>query len=288
MDKIEIKITDELSDKEIKTILYNHLSLSSKLITKLKSGDGIMLNGEKATVRKTVRTGDTLIITLPEEKSDNIVPNNIPLDIIYEDDDILVLNKPSDMPTHPSFRHYENTLANGVMYYYRDKSFTFRAVNRLDKDTTGLVLIAKNQISANKLNEQLRQKKIEKTYLAICIGNPPNQSGTIEAPIAREKESVIKRTVTPNGQYARTDYSVLAYENGYSLVKVHPKTGRTHQIRVHFSYIGNPLYSDFIYGHEIEGERTRLHCLSLSFTHPVTNQKVEFYAPCPDDFFIKP
>ena len=288
MKKLELKITGELAGKEIKSLLYNELRLSSRMVTKLKTGDAILLNGKKENVRKTVNEGDTLTITIFDEASQNIVPNNIPLDIIYEDEDILVLNKPYNMPTHPSFRHFENTLANGVMHYFRDTKFTFRAVNRLDRDTTGLVLVAKNRYAANILSEQLKNKEIEKTYLLICTGKLEKTEGVIEAPIEREKESVIKRIVSPNGKYARTEYTVLAHSDNYSLVLARPKTGRTHQIRVHFSYIGHPLFADFIYGEEIPDERTRLHCCSLKFSHPTTKKEVEFRAPCPDDFFIKP
>ena len=287
MKIIELQIDEEHDGKEIKTLLLNELKLSQRLITKLKKGDGIKLNSKKETVRKTVSKGDILTITIYDEASENIVPNNIPLSIIYEDDEILAVNKPHNMPTHPSINHYENTLANAVMYYFKDKQFTFRAINRLDRDTTGIVLIAKNAYSANELSKQLREKEIKKTYLAICNGKLPEAYGVIEAPISRESKSVIKRSVSPDGQYAKTEYEVLKHENGYSLVKVFPKTGRTHQIRVHFAYVGNPLYSDFIYGQEIENERTRLHCSSLEFLHPVTKEKITLNAPCPDDFFIK-
>ena len=288
MDKIQIKITKEQSGKEIKSILFDDLKLSSRLVTELKKDFGIMLNGEKATVRKKVLEGDELILTLPLKKSENIVPNDIPLDIIFEDDDILVINKPSGMPTHPSHGHFENTLANGVMHYFKNSDFTFRAITRLDRDTTGLVLIAKNQISANILCNELKEKQIEKTYLAICMGELPDNSGTIIAPIARVCESVIKREVSKKGQYAETEYSVSAYENGYSLVTLKPKTGRTHQIRVHLSHIGNPIYADFIYGTELSGERTRLHCHKLKFKHPKTGENIELIAPLPNDFFITP
>ena len=286
MNQIKVKITSELDGKTIKEILFRELKLSQRIVTDLKKDNGIMLNGEKKTVRAVVCIGDELILTPQEKQSENIVPNNIALDIIYEDEDIIVINKPSDMPTHPSHNHFENTLANAVMYYFRDKSFVFRAITRLDKDTTGLVLIAKNQFAASKLSKQMRENKIEKKYVAICIGEFLEKSGIIEAPIMREKESVIKRIVSENGQYARTDYTVLAYREGYSLVELNPKTGRTHQIRVHMSHLGHPLYSDFIYGEEINGERTRLHCKSLSFYHPVTNERCEFLSPVPNDFFI--
>lgn len=284
MKTVEIKITDELSGKEIKSILFNHMKFSSRLVTMLKSGDGIKLNGEHATVRRIVDIGDILTLTLPERKSQNIVPNNIPLDIIYEDSDILLVNKPCGMPTHPSHGHYENTLANAVVYRYRESDFVFRAVNRLDRDTTGIVLIAKNQYCANILCTEIKERKIQKEYLAVCCGSLPSDNGTVEEAIIREDKSIIKRSVSDNGQYARTDYTVLAYKDGYSAVKLIPHTGRTHQIRVHMSYIGAPLFGDFIYGEEIAEERTRLHCHAMEFIHPTTNKRMRFVAPIPDDF----
>lgn len=287
MKRITLNITKELANKDIKSILFNELKLSSSLVTALKKDNFIMLNNEKATVRKIVSQGDKLTITIPEEKSENIIPSNIPLDIIYEDDDILVVNKPSDMPTHPSLGHYTDTLANAVMFHYQNDDFTFRAVTRLDRDTTGLVLIAKNRLSASLLNEDIKNNKIKKTYFAICCGKLKNSNGRIEEPIKRESCNSLKRIVSPNGQYACTDYAVQAYKDNYSLVKLTPLTGRTHQLRVHLSHIGNPIYADFLYGIEIAGERTRLHCKSLEFIHPTTKKSITLSAPCPDDFFIK-
>lgn len=289
MKQIKHIITLDETGKEIKELLINTLHLSSRLITALKKTEnGILLNSEHATVRKNVVSGDILCINLPEEKSENIPPVNIPLDIIFEDEDILVVNKSSNLPTHPSLGHFEDTLANGVMYYYKDQNFVFRAVNRLDRDTTGLVLIAKNQYAANNLSMQIRENKIKKTYLAICEGEFQKKTGTIIAPIKRDSEVGLKRVVDENGQYAETDYIVLAYKDGYSLVKILPKTGRTHQIRVHMSHIGHPLYSDFLYGIELENERVRLHCESLEFSHPTSKEKCTFKAPLPADFFISP
>ncbi len=288
MRKIEFIVTKDLEGTEIKYILYKSLDLSSKLIRKLKTyDDGIMLNNKKATVREKVSSGDVLSLNIKDEASLNIVPNDIPLDIIYEDEDILAVNKPFDMPTHPSQNHYEGTLANGVMNYYKGKDFVFRAVNRLDRDTTGIVLIAKNRYSSELFCRQIRSGEIQKTYLAIVSGTPENIKGVVEGPIKRKEDSVITRIVADDGQYAKTEYEVLKSENGFSLVKLMPKTGRTHQIRVHMAHIGHPLYSDFIYGNEVEGERTRLHCSELTFYHPVKGEMLTLTAPVPDDFFVK-
>ena len=288
MRKIEFIVTKDLDGTEIKYILYKSLELSSKLIRKLKTyDDGIMLNNKKATVREKVSSGDVLLVNIRDEVSLNIVPNDIPLDVVYEDEDILAVNKPYNMPTHPSQNHYEGTLANGVMNYYKVTDFVFRAVNRLDRDTTGIVLIAKNRYSSELFCRQIRNGEIQKTYLAIVSGTPENIKGVVEAPIKRKEDSVITRIVADDGQYAKTEYEVLKSENGFSLVRLMPKTGRTHQIRVHMAHIGHPLYSDFIYGVEVEGERTRLHCSELTFYHPVKEEMLTLTAPVPDDFFIK-
>lgn len=287
MKEIEVKIDGELSGKTVKEILFAHLFLTSRLVTKLKASDGIILNGENVTVRKVANEGDILKIKIKSDGSKNIVPNNIPIDIIYEDEDIIAVNKPYDMPTHPSVGHFEGTLANALMYYFKNTDFTFRAVNRLDRDTTGIVLVAKNQYSAGYLNRQIMNREIKKSYVAICCGNFREKSGIIEAPIKRESDSVIKRVVSPDGQYAKSEYRVIKTENGFSLAELEPHTGRTHQLRVHMAYNKTPIYGDFIYGEEVVGERTRLHCCSMKFRLPSNGEEILLTASMPNDFFIK-
>ena len=288
LKRILLNITDELSGKDVKYILFNKLKMSAKLVKKLKTcDDGFMLNSERITVRAVVNKGDVFEVNIPEEKSENIVPGDIPINVIYEDDDILAVNKPYDMPTHPSLHHYDNTLANAVVNYYKGSDFVFRTVNRLDRDTTGVVLIAKNQYSADLMCRQIRSREIRKTYLAICCGVPNPPTGTIEAPIRRMNDSIITRMVAKGGQYAKTDYKVLKSKDKFSLVKLIPHTGRTHQIRVHMAHIGHPLFGDFIYGTEEAGERTRLHCSSLELLHPISGKSITLAADMPDDFFIR-
>ena len=211
---------------------------------------------------------------------------DIPLDILYEDEDILAVNKPYNMPTHTSFRHHNKTLANAVMNYFKNRDFVYRAVNRLDKDTTGIVLIAKNRIAADFLNKQIKEKKMKKIYKAICVGEFEDKEGTVNIGIKREEQGIIKRIASNNGQYAITSYKVMAYKNGYSLVELIPKTGRTHQLRVHMAYINHPIYADFLYGSEIKEERTRLHCSLMEFQRPKDNSTIKVVAPIPSDFFI--
>lgn len=283
MREFILTVGNDFQGHDIKFILINHWGFSGSLITALKKGDSILLNGKKEFVNKVVSPGDVLKITLPEMASENIVPNDIPLSVLYEDEDILAVNKPADMPTHPSIGHFEGTLANAVMYYYRHVPFTFRAITRLDRDTSGVVLIAKNIVAADRLSKSLIECSFEKEYMAVCVGVPPAKTGIIDAPIKREKEGIIKRCIDQNGKPSLTQYEVMKEKNGLSLIKLYPKTGRTHQLRLHLSHIGTPILGDFLYGTEIPGERTRLHCNTLRFPHPFSGKVMEITAPLPED-----
>lgn len=285
--EFEFTVTDEFDSRDIKSILKAYFGLSEHMITRLKKGDAITLNGEKEYVIRKVKTGDVLKITLPEEKSENIVPNDIPIDVLYEDEDILAVNKPAGMPTHPSIKHFEGTLANAVMHYYRDIPFTFRAVTRLDRDTSGVVIIAKNAVAQDKLSRQMQTGEFKKEYIAAIIGVPKEKSGRIDAPIKREKDGIIKRCVSPDGKRAVSDYEILEEKCGMSLVRLVPHTGRTHQLRLHLSHIGTPIYADFLYGEDVEGERIRLHAKKVNFMHPFSGRAMEIIAPPPDDMDIE-
>ena len=284
MKKLEFKIDEKFNSKTLKTFLFNYLKLSDKLITSLKKGDFIKVNGQSCTVRKTLQKGDIVTLTIAETEKSSIIPIKGNLNILYEDEDILAVNKPANMPTHPTKYHIDDTLANLICGYMGD-SFVFRAVNRLDKDTTGVVLIAKNRYSAEIFNSLIRENKIQKEYMAICCGTMEGSS-IIEANIKKETERGIKRIVSPDAQYAKTIYKAVKVENDYTLVQLLPKTGRTHQLRVHMSHIGHPIYGDYLYGNEIEGKRTLLHCGAMIFIHPFTNEEICIKAPLPDDFFI--
>lgn len=280
-------ITDTDSQKSIYEYLKSK-KYSSQTITHLKKTEkGILKNGEWAYVRDTLSSGDRLTITLVESHgSTNIMPTPISLNIIYEDEDIMVINKPSNMPIHPSQGNYDNTLANAVCYYFLNKqeSFVYRCINRLDRDTTGLLILAKHMHSASILSNMVQNREIHREYLAIAKGTVP-PFGTIEAPIARAPGSTIEREVNfDSGEYACTHYRTLDYKNDCSLVSLKLDTGRTHQIRVHMKYIGFPLLGDFLYYpdyHRIH--RQALHSHKLSFHHPITNQPMQFTAPLPDD-----
>ncbi len=262
------------------------LGYSQGLIAHLKrTNQGILKNGEWAYVRDQLFPDDVLTIKLiPNEDEKSIIPTQHPLKILYEDLDILVINKPANMPIHPSQGNHQNTLANAVMFYFKDDlPFTFRCVNRLDKDTTGVVLIAKHALSASILSSMIAKRQIKRTYLAIVTGNT-KEAEHIVAPIGRVSDSTIERTVRVDGEYASTHYQKLAYSDGYSLISLNLDTGRTHQIRVHMKHIGHPITGDFLYNPDYSIiKRQALHSHSLSLIHPIKKEPLYFEAPLPND-----
>lgn len=267
----------------VKNVMKSHFRLASSLVTELKKTGGIRVNDSIVTVRKLMDKDDKLTLIIPDDIPSDIVPVEGSLDILYEDEDILCVSKPSGMPTHPSRNHYTDTLANIVCHYYRDTNFTFRVSNRLDRYTSGVVIVAKNMYSASFLCTNEFRKTMHKTYYAICRGSFENREGTVNAPISRLEGSVIKREVSPLGKYAETHYSVVSENNGTSLVKLMPKTGRTHQIRVHMAYIGHPLKNDFLYDDKCDGTSAfYLHCNKISFVHPINGMPMEVEAPVSD------
>lgn len=293
-------ITAEYHDKRIWDFLIAN-GYSKHIRTYLKQHPGSVLkNGEPALFYYPLTIGDHLTITLEDDvASENIPPIPLPIDIVYEDDDILVINKSADTPIHPSQGNYENTLANGVAWYFASKNipFVFRCINRLDRDTTGLLILAKNMLSGAILSEQMKNREIHRTYLAIVEGCPPEHE-IIDAPIGRKEESVIERQVDwEYGETAITHYERIEYKpyscfpadasvpsQGISLVKLKLETGRTHQIRVHMTSIGHPLTGDHLYNPETTMmTRQALHSYSLEFVHPITKKSMHFTAPIPED-----
>lgn len=257
---------------------------------KNSSGNCIVLNGERGFGRSVLKEGDRLVVTVPEvESGENIIRTEMDLDILYEDEDILVINKPAGMPVHPSMGNYENTLANGIAWYFSQKGedFIYRCINRLDRDTTGALILAKNPLSAAVLSVQMKRRQIRRTYLALVDGVLP-ESGVVDAPIARMEGSVITREVNfETGESAVTHYERLAVGRYYSLAELHLETGRTHQIRVHMKYIGHPLPGDYLYHPDYRRiQRQPLHSFQLEFTHPITKEPMLFTAPVPEDFRI--
>lgn len=261
---------------------------SRHILTSMKPDkEALLVNGMRAGGRSILKEGDHFRVRVMETGSmEGIVPAPLPLDILYEDEDILVLNKPADMPVHPSIGNYTNTLANAAAFYFQQKNelCPFRCINRLDRDTSGALILAKNALSAAILSAQMRNREIRRTYLAVVCGVTP-PSGTVSAPIGRVSDSVIQRQVDPeHGESAVTHYERLAVRNDHSLLEIHLETGRTHQIRVHMGYIGHPLSADYLY-HPVYDhfKRQPLHSFQLNFRHPLTGKDLCFTAPVPKD-----
>ena len=271
MRKLTYIIDPSYDGKKLYSYLKGTLRLSSSLIRTLKTmPEGLLLNGSHIRTIDPVKTGDELEINLPEDKNAPL-PSDIPMNVVYEDEDILVINKGPYLAVHETHNHQGDTLANAFAAYCEKKGekHTFRAVGRLDKGTSGLMLIALNAHAAAALNG-----KIKKTYLAAALGET-DPEGTIDAPVYRPDPMKTVRCVDGRGDPAVTNYVTLEQKNGVSLVKVSPVTGRTHQIRVHFAHIGHPLIGDRMYGEE-SGllDRHALHCCRMEFFHPVTGEKM--------------
>lgn len=281
----------QITENEHGTTVLDFLrkkGFSRHILSSMKADkEALTRNGQRIGGREQLLAGDHFRVRLLETvDSDGIVPVSMPLSILYEDEDILVINKPADMPVHPSIGNYTNTLANGVAAYLdaKDEHSPFRCINRLDRDTSGALILAKNAFSAAVLSTQMRNRQIRRTYLAVVEGiTPPN--GTIFAPISRVDDSVIERHVDfLHGEPAVTHYERLETKNEHSLLEIHLETGRTHQIRVHMGYIGHPLPADYLY-HPVYDcfKRQPLHSLQLEFRHPVTDKPMCLLAPVSED-----
>ena len=281
---ISISIDSAMHGHRIEYVLKRELKLSSSLIKRLKREENaIMLNGVHSPVVYKVCKGDTLVVNIKGKESENVIPANIPLDILWEDEDILVVNKSGSMPVHPSGFHKTDTLANAVMNHVGTRE-TVHIITRLDRETSGVVLVAKNPRAAALLTEDIKNGGIVKEYIAVVNGNPNPLISEICAPIKKKDEKGILRCVSEDGKEAISHLEVIRASDTLSLVKLFPITGRTHQLRVHMSYIGNPIYGDDLYGASQIGERLRLHCRRLTFIHPVTGEKVTVEASLPNDF----
>lgn len=277
-------IGEEYSGKTIKEYLINQLSISHRTLVKLKRDSSILLNGEAAFVTKKLKTGDKLEIILSDEESINIVPEAFDLDILYEDDYLIAINKPPNMPVHPTRGHFTGTLANALAYYYMNigRSIKIRPINRLDKDTSGIVIFAKNPHIQYLMSKE--EFTLSKKYIALVEGMVSKDKDIIDMPIKRESPISIKRIVSDEGQRAVTVYEVIKKNEIASLLRIDLITGRTHQIRVHMSHIGHPLYGDELYGGNQQLiNRQALHAERLSFVHPITGDNLELYAEIPED-----
>ncbi len=287
---MEINYEIKNNTQTINSTLQNELKISSRLLYKLIKLNKIELNHKPCDTRKTGTFGDTITINFDyEEDNSNIIPTKMNLNIIFEDDWLLVVNKPAGIAIHPSVLHYYDSLCNGIKFYF-DKiglKKKIRPVNRLDLNTSGLVVFAKCEYIQEYLINQMKNNQFKKEYLAVCNGFFDKKSGTINLPIARKENSIIERCISENGQTAITHYEVLKEFDNYSLVKCSLETGRTHQIRVHMSAIGHPLLGDSLYGSISDLiNRQALHCFNLQFIHPIYNNDLNFWGDLPNDFKI--
>ena len=315
---LEYTVKDTDNNQTINQIIQREFNLSSRLFNKLLHNKKILLNDTNVDTRNFANCGDTLSIDLNyEEDNSNIIPTKMNLNILYEDDTMLILNKPAGIPVHPSMLHYENSLSNGVKFYFDSIGLhkKIRPVNRLDLNTSGIMIFAKNEYIQENLIRQMANGTFKKEYLAIAVGHFNIKHGIINAPIARKEKSIIERCVSESGQKAITEYEVIKefyvdtqqYINNQlnsnnklnsdemppdnsktlSLVKCHLLTGRTHQIRVHMAYIGHPLLGDTMYGKPSELiDRQALHSSKISFIHPITKEHFKLCCALPSDMKI--
>ena len=300
MEPIEFIITSDVAgerlDKAV-SVLCESISRSSAQL--LIEDGNVLVNGSVANKKTTLKVGDTVFIELPEPKELDVTPENIPLDIVYEDEHLLVVNKPKGMVVHPAAGNYNGTLVNALLYHCGDSLSGINGVirpgivHRIDKDTSGLLIVAKTDVAHNGLAEQIKEHSFKREYRTVVVGNIKDDTGTIDAPIGRHPKDRKKQAVTDkNSKNAITHYEVLERFNGFTFLRVILETGRTHQIRVHMSYRGNPVAGDIVYGNQkktygLDGQC--LHAAVIGFVHPITKEYLEFHSDLPDYFtdFLK-
>lgn len=295
MEQINFKITKDDEEKRIDTFLVSNLTdISRSRIQKLIEENQITVNDKNINKNYKLKKNDSIIIQIQQPKEIEILPENIPLDIIYEDNDVILVNKPQNMVVHPANGHYTHTLVNGLMYHRKDNLSGINGVmrpgivHRIDKDTSGILIVAKNDKAHNSLSNQLKDHSMTRVYYAVVCGNLKNDKGTINAPIGRHPIDRKKMAVTlKNSKNAVTHYEVINRFKKYTLIRLKLETGRTHQIRVHMSHIGHPLLGDIVYGNQkqpfnLTGQT--LHAKILGFLHPTTNKYMEFETPLPNYF----
>ncbi|QOR67264.1 RluA family pseudouridine synthase [Cytobacillus suaedae] len=270
----------------IEQLLREKWQTPKALLHQFRMNKSVKLNGEQVPWGSTLHKDDKFQVQLFIEEEFGVEPEYMDIGVLYEDDHLVIVNKPDEIDTHPNEPGQLGTLANGVAYYFQAKGlFTkVRHIHRLDKDTTGAVLFAKHQLAGAMLDRMLEAREIKRTYLALAQGRIKQAKGTIDAPIGKDRHHPTRRRVSPNGQTAISHYKVLDYDskNNLSLVELELQTGRTHQIRVHMSHIGHPLLGDLLYGGRDEIKRQALHAAKLRLTHPITGEGIEVRAPFVD------
>jgi 23S rRNA pseudouridine1911/1915/1917 synthase len=287
--RIELPITHELAGVKVDTLLKKHLFLSGTVVRRIKwLEDGILVDGQRVNTRFCPREGQVLSVRLSDpERRSGILSAPGPLNIVYEDQDILVLNKAAGISIHPGPGHYSDTLGNFILHYYDQQEIEadFHPIHRLDRGTSGLMVVAKHPHAQEVLKNQLHTPAFRRGYLAVCEGIPEPASGTVDAPLGPKPGSLVEQMVREDGKPARTHYEVLSVHDGRALLRLVLDTGRTHQIRVHMAHLGHPLTGDFLYGTEDPDliPRPALHSAELSFLHPINGDRLECSLPLPED-----
>ena len=287
--RLDLPITAGLAGVKVDTLLKKHLGLSGTVVRRIKwLEDGILVDGQRVNTRFCPREGQVLSVRLSDpERRSGILPAPGPLDIVYEDGDVIVLNKAPGVPVHPGPGHYDDTLGNFLLYYYNSFGIEsdFHPVHRLDRGTSGLLVAAKHPHAQEVLKNQLHTPDFHRGYRAVCEGIPSPAAGAIDAPLGPKDGSLVEQEVRPDGKAARTHYEVLESRGSRALLRLVLDTGRTHQIRVHMAHLGHPLTGDFLYGQEDHTliSRPALHSAELSFLHPITKERLTFSLPLPED-----
>ena len=287
--RLELPVTAELAGIRVDTLLKKHLGLSGTVVRRVKwLPDGIWVDGERVNTRFCPREGQVLSVRLSDpERRSGVVPAPGPLNIVYEDQDLLVLNKAPGVPVHPGPGHFSDTIGNFLLHYYDQTGVEddFHPVHRLDRGTSGLLAVAKHPHAQEVLKNQLHTDQFRREYLAVCVGIPEPRTGVVDAPLGPKPDSLVEQMVRPDGKPARTGYRLVQTHGDFSLLHLVLDTGRTHQIRVHMAHLGHPLVGDFLYGTEDPRliSRPALHSWRLSLVHPVTRKALSFTAPLPQD-----
>lgn len=285
-----MNLKSKISDVRIDKYLSDETDFSREIITKMITNGYILVNGKGIKPSYKVKENDNIDIDTSFIKSTDVVPTKMDLNIVYEDEDVMVINKPSGLVVHPGAGNYDNTLVNGLLYYTNNLSDSLDAtrpgiVHRLDKDTSGLMLVAKSNKAHEILADDFKNKRVHREYVALLDGVLPNSSAFIDAPIGRDKNYFQKMCITSGGKSARTHLTVLKKYDKYTLVRLVLETGRTHQIRVHMAYIGYPVFNDPVYSKKEATEFGQfLHSEYLKFSHPITGEILEFRVPLPEEF----
>ena len=289
MRRLDLPITAELAGTKVDTLLKKHLGLSGTVVRRIKwLPEGILVDGVRVNTRYCPTQGQVLSVQLSDpERRSGILPAPGPVDIVFEDRDVIVLNKAPGLSVHPGPGHFSDTLGNFLLYYYDQsgQDCDFHPVHRLDRGTSGLMVAAKHPHAQEVLKNQLHTEDFRREYLAVCEGVPAPLSGTIDAPLGPKPGSLVEQMVREDGKSSRTHYRVREEKNGRALLHLKLDTGRTHQIRVHMAHLGHPLTGDFLYGTEDQNliPRPALHSAFLSFRHPISGEKLDFSLPLPED-----